>query len=86
MSNFRVYDDPTGVESDEQWVDCLSAWQIFIHREIVEAIGGTPGLCGVTPEIANYMKLVRAFFSNFKTSGFKSMLQKITKGKSSSVL
>lgn len=81
MSQFRVYDNPTVEPTEEQWADCLSAWQIFIHREIVEAIESTPGLCAITPDIGNYIKIVRAFFSNFKTSGFKSMLQKITKGK-----
>lgn len=83
MSKFRLYSnegDQSGLDEDIP-MDYLNAWEIFIHREIAEAISSKPDLCGVTPEIGKYIKLVRSFFTSFKTSGFRSLLMKFTKGR-----
>lgn len=82
LSDVRLY-EPETLETDEsnETLDCLNAWQLFIHREIAHVVKSKNDLVGVTPEIAKYIELLNRFFGSFKTSGFKQLLQKINKGK-----
>lgn len=38
-------------------------------------------LCAKTSDVLDYIKLLNSFFSQFKTSSFKAMLQRITRGR-----
>jgi energy-coupling factor transporter ATP-binding protein EcfA2 len=82
LSQVRIYENgSTKDEDDKDMVDCSTAWQLFIHREIAHTITKNPDLCGLTPEIGGYLKLVNQFFAGFKTHAFKRLIQRITKGK-----
>jgi hypothetical protein len=81
LASFRFYDS-AGVDSnDEQILDCSSAWQLFIHREIASLISRSHDLCAKTTDVSNYVTLLEQFFSGFKTSKYKQYLKKITKGR-----
>jgi energy-coupling factor transporter ATP-binding protein EcfA2 len=82
LSDFRYYDsngEDNSAEIDP--LDCLNAWQLFIHREIAYIVKNSNALVGMTPEIGTYIEIVNKVFSSFTTSGFKQILQKINKGK-----
>jgi hypothetical protein len=84
LSQFRLYDSTISADEDVELGgddDCLSAWQIMIHREIAHVISQNGDLCARTTVIANYLDLLNRFFSSYKTAKFKSYLTKITKGK-----
>ncbi len=79
LANFRIYD---GSEPEPgQIEDCSSAWQLFIHREIATMIAKSSHMVAHTPEVGGYIKLLESFFSQFKTSAFKKLVKRITKGK-----
>jgi energy-coupling factor transporter ATP-binding protein EcfA2 len=81
LANFRIYDSAEMNAEDEPMLDCVSAWQLFIHREIATLISKSHDLCAKTPEVMTYVGMLEKFFSSFRTSKFKKFLNSITKGR-----
>lgn len=81
LASFRLYDSAELSAEDEAVLDCVSAWQLFIHREIATIISRSSDFCAKTNEVIHYTQLLERFFSNFKTSKFKQFLKKVTKGR-----
>ncbi|PTX56474.1 hypothetical protein C8N43_1133 [Litoreibacter ponti] len=84
LSKIRLYETQPDDESDEHdplAMDCLSAWQLFIHREIADIISRSHDFCAKTPDVLGYIKLLNSFFSQYRTGVFKKILQSITKGR-----
>jgi energy-coupling factor transporter ATP-binding protein EcfA2 len=81
LANFRFYDSAEMTSEDEQLQDCVSAWQLFIHREIATLLSRSNDICAKGNDELNYISLLEKFFSNFRTSKFKQFLRRITKGR-----
>lgn len=81
LSQFRVYENHDDEQNGDELADCLSAWQLFIHREIASVIQRSNDLCAKTNDVKNYIKLMNSVFAQYKTSGFKKILQSVTKGR-----
>ncbi|UWQ08870.1 P-loop ATPase, Sll1717 family [Aliiroseovarius crassostreae] len=81
LSAFRMYDVSSPEAGEETFQDCLDAWQLFIHREIAQVLSTTQNLVAKTPDVQNYINLLNSFFSSYKTSTFKKLLKKVTRGR-----
>lgn len=81
LSQFRIYENGESEENSFDELDCLNAWQLFIHREISHVISRSPDIVARTNEVVNYCNLLNSVFSQFKTAPFKQMLKRLTKGR-----
>lgn len=80
LSRLRVYDGDEASEEVE-YSDCMSAWQLFIHREIAFVISRNGDKIAKTNDVKTYIQILNSVFTQFKTSAFKKMLQSINRGK-----
>lgn len=81
LANFRFYESAEMGGDDEQLLDCISAWQLFIHREIADLISRSSDFCAKSSDVIEYIEVLNQFFSRFRTSKFKSLLKKISRGR-----